>query len=75
MLMKKKKGCKHIMPAVVECNFKTGENRVLEYVELSDEEFDKQIIQPLAEMFVDVLHRDIESGRFDEIMKDYRGEE
>jgi hypothetical protein len=33
-----------IMPSVVECNFETGENRVLEYVELSDEEFDKQII-------------------------------
>ena len=48
---------------------------MLEYVELSDEEFDKQIIQPLAEMFVDILNRDIESGRFDEIMKDYHGEE
>lgn len=70
--MKKKKG---ILPAVVGCNFKTGENRVLEYVELTDEEFDKQIIQPLAEMFVDILNRDIKSSRFDEIMKDYRGEE
>jgi hypothetical protein len=63
------------MPSVVECNFETGENRVLEYVELSDAEFDKQIIQPLAEMFVDILNRDIESGRFDEIMKDYHGGE
>jgi len=44
------------------------ENRVPEYVELSDEEFGKQIIQPLAEMFADILNRDIESGRFDEIM-------
>jgi hypothetical protein len=63
------------MPSVVECNFITGENRVLEYVELADEEFDKQIIRPLAEMFVDILNRDIESGRFDETMKDYHGEE
>ena len=73
--MKKNKDCKHILPSVVECNFITGEDRVLEYVELSDEEFDKQIIQPLAEMFVDILNRDIKSGRFDEIMKDYHGEE
>lgn len=69
-MQKKNKG-KHILPAAIECNLKTGESRVLEYVELTDEEYDERIIQPAARMFYDLLKRDIESGRFNEIMKEY----
>jgi hypothetical protein len=70
--MEKKNKGKYVMPAVVEYGLKTGESRVLEYVELTDEEYDKQVIQPLAQMCFDLLKHDMKSGRFDEIMKEYR---
>jgi len=40
---------------------------------ISDEEYDKQIIEPAARIFYDLLQHDIKSGRFDEIMKEYDG--
>jgi len=73
--MKKKNRGKHILPAAIEYNLKTGESRVLEYVELTDKEYDERIIQPAARIFSDLLKRDIESGRFDEIMKEYHDKE
>jgi hypothetical protein len=42
------------------------------HIQLTDEEYDKQVIQPLARMYFDLLKRDMKSGRFDEIMKEYR---
>lgn len=68
--MKKSKG-KHIIPAVIECDLNTNESRVLKYIELTDEECDKQIIQPVTRIFYDIMKRNMESGRFDEIMKEY----
>ena len=73
MKKKKNKG-NHILPAAIECDLKTGESRVLKYVELTDDEYDKQIIEPAARMFYSLLQRDIASGRFDEIMKEYHKE-
>ena len=55
---------KHKLPAVVEINFNTGEKRVLEYVELDNKEYEKQVLQPLAKILYDQMKRDIESGKF-----------
>jgi hypothetical protein len=67
--MKKKT---HVLPAVVECDLHTGESRVLEYVELTDDKYKKQVIEPLAKIFYEAMKRDIESGKFKpgEIQKD-----
>ena len=58
------KNKKHILPAVVEHNLKTGEQKVLEYVELTDKQYHEQIIKPLAEFFYGIMKSEIESGKF-----------
>ena len=55
---------KHILPAVVEINLKTGESTVLKYVELTDKQYDKQILQPLARILYDTMISEIKSGKF-----------
>lgn len=69
--MKKRKNGKHVgIPTIIKYDRKTGEHCVLEYVELTDEEYDEQVIQPAARIFCNLLKRDIASGRFDEIIKE-----
>ena len=55
---------KHILPAIIECNLKTGERKVLKYVELTDKQYDEQIIQPLAKALYEIMKSDIASGKF-----------
>ena len=55
---------KHILPAVVEVNLKTGERKVLEYVELTDKQYNEKIVQPLARILYDSMISEIKSGKF-----------
>jgi len=49
-------------PSKIEIDLVTKKEKV-EYVSLTDEEYDKQIIQPLAQVFFDLIQHDIESGK------------
>ena len=55
---------KHILPAIIECNLKTGEQKVLKYVELTDKQYNEQILQPLARILYDTMINEIKSGKF-----------
>ena len=59
------------VPAKITINRKTGESTT-KYVEITDEEYDRHIIQPLAQILYEQMMRDIVSGRFnpDEQIRD-----
>jgi hypothetical protein len=54
----------HLLPLVVEYDLRTGSRRVLNCIKLNDQEYEKQVISPLAKIVYDAMKRDIDSGRF-----------
>lgn len=51
------------LPSAVTINLKTGKSTT-EFVELTDEEYEKRIIQPFARWLCERMKQDIRTGKF-----------
>ena len=55
---------KHIIPTVIEYSLETEERKILKYVELTDKQYDEQIIKPFAKALYEIMQSEIKSGKF-----------
>lgn len=52
-----------VVPAMTVINRKTGES-ITKYVEVDEEEYNKAVIDPFARSLLELMKKDIESGKF-----------